>query len=82
MVIDLSDLAFCDSSGITAMLVARRLTVAAGATMALAAVPGRVARIFARAGLDQIFTIHATTADATATATATATDATASDDAG
>ena len=67
LVIDLSELTYCDSSGITALLVAQRLTTAAGAPMALAAVPSRVARTFKLAGLDQLFTIHPTTADATAT---------------
>ena len=66
LVIDLSGLTFCDSSGITAMLAAQRLAAAAEAPMALAAVPGRVTRTFKLAGLDQVFTVHATTAEATA----------------
>ena len=66
LVIDLGRLTFCDSSGITAMLVAQRLTTAAGAPMALAAVPGRVVRTLELAGLDQVFTIHPTAAGATA----------------
>lgn len=66
LVIDLSELTFCDSSGITAILAAQRLTATAGAPMALAAVPGRVTRTFKLAGLDQVFTIHPTTGDATA----------------
>lgn len=66
LVIDLRKLTFCDSSGITAMLVAQRLATAAGAPMALAAVPGRVARTLKLAGLDQVFTIHPTAAVATA----------------
>lgn len=66
LVIDLDGLTFCDSSGITAVLVARRLADAAGARLALAAVPGRVARTFELVGLDQVFTIHPTAAAATA----------------
>ena len=66
LIIDLSELTFCDSSGITAILVAYRLTSAAGAPMALAAVPSSVARTFKLVGLDQVFTIYPTTGDATA----------------
>lgn len=66
LVVDLGGLTFCDSSGITAMLVAQRLAVAADASLALAAVPDRIARTFKIAGLDQLFVIHPTTSDATA----------------
>lgn len=65
LVIDLAGLTFCDSSGITAMLVAQKLTAATGASLALAAVPGRVARTFKLAGLEQVFAIHSTAAEVT-----------------
>ncbi|MEU4543130.1 STAS domain-containing protein [Nonomuraea dietziae] len=58
LVIDLAGLRFCDSSGITALLAARQHALAAGADIALAAVPANTLRILAVIGLDQIFTIH------------------------
>ncbi|MER6303821.1 STAS domain-containing protein [Kitasatospora sp. NPDC001539] len=58
LVIDLSGLRFCDSSGITALLAARRHARAAGADMALAAVPTKTLRILTVVGLDRVFTIR------------------------
>ncbi|WP_030244071.1 STAS domain-containing protein [Streptomyces sp. NRRL S-350] len=58
LVIDLSDLDFCDSSGITALLAARRHAQAAGADLALAHVPSNTLRILAIVGLDRVFTIR------------------------
>ncbi|MER6401804.1 MULTISPECIES: STAS domain-containing protein [unclassified Kitasatospora] len=57
LVIDLSGVEFCDSSGITALLAARRHTQAAGAELTLTAVPENTLRILAITGLTQIFTI-------------------------
>ncbi|GAA2328119.1 STAS domain-containing protein [Streptomyces caniferus] len=63
LVLDLGRLDFCDSSGITALLVARNHAIAAQAEMALAAVPDNTARTLRVAGLDQVFTLlpHAET---------------------
>jgi anti-sigma B factor antagonist len=58
LVVDLGAVTFCDSSGITVLLAARHHALAARATIALAAVPARVSRIFGIAGLDQVFTPH------------------------
>lgn len=58
LVIDLSALEFCDSSGITALLAARRHAQAAGADVALAAVPAKTLRTLTIVGLDRVFTIH------------------------
>ncbi|GAA3475242.1 STAS domain-containing protein [Nonomuraea roseola] len=58
LVIDLAGLRFCDSSGITALLAARQHALAAGADIALAAVPANTLRILAVIGLDRVFTIH------------------------
>ncbi|MET9959984.1 STAS domain-containing protein [Streptomyces sp. NPDC006326] len=58
LVIDLSELQFCDSSGITALLAARQHALAAGADMALTAVPANTLRILAVVGLDRVFTIR------------------------
>lgn len=66
LVLDLGGLTFCDSSGITAMVVARAFAREAGAAIALAALPDRVARTFAIVGLAQVFTVHPTAAEAIA----------------
>ncbi|WP_329033865.1 STAS domain-containing protein [Streptomyces sp. NBC_00178] len=66
LVLDLADLAFCDSSGISALISARSQAVEHGARIALATVPAHTARILRIVGLDQVFAIHANVATATA----------------
>lgn len=58
LVIDLSGLEFCDSTGITALLAARQHAQAAGAGIVLAGVPANTLRVLAIVGLDQVFTIR------------------------
>ncbi|MEU2455337.1 STAS domain-containing protein [Streptomyces sp. NPDC012765] len=58
LVLDLSRIQFCDSSGITALIVARNHAVAAQAEIALVAVPDNTMRILRIVGLDRVFTIH------------------------
>ncbi|MEU9302540.1 STAS domain-containing protein [Streptomyces sp. NPDC048269] len=58
LVLDLSRMQFCDSSGITALIAARTHAVAAQADIALAAVPDNTIRILRIVGLDRVFTIH------------------------
>jgi anti-anti-sigma factor len=58
LVLDLAGMDFCDSSGLTALLVARDRAQAAGAGIALAAVPAPALRILRIVGLDQIFPLH------------------------
>ncbi|MHA6763966.1 STAS domain-containing protein [Streptacidiphilus sp. PAMC 29251] len=58
LVIDLSGLDFCDSTGITALLAARQYAQAAGADVILAAVPADTLRILTIVGLHHVFTIH------------------------
>ncbi|MCX5583293.1 STAS domain-containing protein [Streptomyces erythrochromogenes] len=58
LVLDLSRIRFCDSSGITALIVARNHAVAAQADIVLAAVPDNTIRILRIVGLDRVFTIH------------------------
>ncbi|WAX77439.1 STAS domain-containing protein [Streptomyces sp. KMM 9044] len=65
LVLDLAGLEFCDSSGITALLVARNLATEQSGGMALAAVPDNTARILHIAGLDRVFTLHPDTPTAT-----------------
>ncbi|GAA1532898.1 STAS domain-containing protein [Actinomadura kijaniata] len=57
LVLDLSGLEFCDSSGITALLAARQHVRAADAVIILAAVPSNLMRTLTLVGLDQVFTI-------------------------
>ncbi|QMU77186.1 STAS domain-containing protein [Streptacidiphilus sp. PB12-B1b] len=58
LTVDLSDLTFCDSSGITALIAARRHALAHGTELTLAHVPPRTMRVLNLLGLDQFFTIH------------------------
>ncbi|GGP91873.1 STAS domain-containing protein [Streptomyces melanogenes] len=60
LVIDLSGITVCDSSGITVLLAARNHALAARAGIALAAVPARVSRIIHIVGLDRVFPTYAT----------------------
>ncbi|PKV98571.1 STAS domain-containing protein [Nocardia fluminea] len=64
VVVELSGLEFCDSSGITALLAARNRATDAGAGIALAAVPPNLARIFKLIGLMMVFTNYPTVAEA------------------
>ncbi|WP_405694127.1 MULTISPECIES: STAS domain-containing protein [unclassified Streptomyces] len=57
LVLDLEGLDFCDSSGITAFIVARNHALAARADIALVSVPGSVLRILRVTGLDQVFSV-------------------------
>ncbi|MEU7649724.1 STAS domain-containing protein [Streptomyces huasconensis] len=58
LVLDLSGMDFCDSSGITALIAARHHAHAARADIALAAVPANTLRILRIVGLDRVFTLH------------------------
>lgn len=66
LILDLSGLTFCDSSGITAFIVARNKTIEAQAGIALAGTPGHIARVLRLVGLDQIFPLHPDTQTAAA----------------
>ncbi|MFB6677988.1 STAS domain-containing protein [Streptomyces sp. NPDC056390] len=55
LVVDLGGLTLCDSSGITALIAARNIALAAHSTIVLAAVPDLVSRILSIVGLDQVF---------------------------
>ncbi|MFC1405559.1 MULTISPECIES: STAS domain-containing protein [Streptacidiphilus] len=54
LTLDLSAVAFCDSSGITALIAAHRRALAQEADLVLADVPARVLRILRILGLDQV----------------------------
>ncbi|MFE6961555.1 STAS domain-containing protein [Streptomyces sp. NPDC057696] len=55
LVVDLGGLTLCDSSGITVLIAARNIALAAHSTIVLAAVPDLVSRILSIVGLDQVF---------------------------
>ena len=58
LVLDLTALGFCDSSGLTALLAARRHADASGSALALAGVPANVLRIFQLTGLEGLFDLY------------------------
>ncbi|WP_431894729.1 STAS domain-containing protein [Nonomuraea sp. bgisy101] len=60
LIIDLSGLTFCDSSGIAAFVAARNHATAADATIAMAAVPAQVARVLRLIGLDRVLSAYPT----------------------
>lgn len=64
LVLDLTRLKFCDSSGIATLIAARNVTVAAGAGIALAAVPPHLVRTLGLVGLAEIFPVYPTARDA------------------
>ncbi|MEU5957845.1 STAS domain-containing protein [Streptomyces sp. NPDC047525] len=66
LVLDLSGLEFCDSSGISVFLAARNLAIEQGGTVALAAIPANTARMLSIVGLDRVFTIYSDASTATA----------------
>lgn len=70
LILDLSELAFCDSSGITALLHAYDRAASAGVTPVIAGLAENVSRLFDLTGLSQVFTVYPTADDA-ATALAT-----------
>jgi anti-anti-sigma factor len=58
LVLDLSGMEFCDSSGLSALIAAHHHAQAAQADFALAAVPAHTLRMLRIVGLDQIFPVH------------------------
>ncbi|MFE9537354.1 STAS domain-containing protein [Streptomyces sp. NPDC006691] len=58
LLLDLAGLDFCDSSGISALIAARHHAQAAGADVALAAVPANTLRVLRIVGLDRVFTLY------------------------
>ncbi|HET9381287.1 MAG TPA: STAS domain-containing protein [Streptomyces sp.] len=58
LVLDLTGMECCDSSGITALLAARHHALVAHAGIELAGVPPRTLRVLRVVGLDQVFPIR------------------------
>ncbi|MFI0895765.1 STAS domain-containing protein [Streptomyces sp. NPDC020983] len=59
LVLDLGAMEFCDSSGITALIVARNHAQAARAHILLTAVPANTLRLLRVSGLDRVFRVEA-----------------------
>nr|WP_155074196.1 STAS domain-containing protein [Streptomyces taklimakanensis] len=60
VVIDLSELAYCDSTGITVLITAYHRARAAESRLLLAGVNPHLLRVFRTVGLDQVFTFQPT----------------------
>ncbi|GAA4811888.1 STAS domain-containing protein [Streptomyces ziwulingensis] len=58
VVVDLSGLTYCDSTGITVLITAYQRSRTTGSPLSLAGVNADQMRVFAIVGLDQVFTFH------------------------
>jgi len=58
LVLDLSGLEFCDSSGLSAFIAAQHRATDRGATLAVVNVPPAIRRLFRVTGLDQFFHVE------------------------
>ncbi|MEW9532425.1 STAS domain-containing protein [Microbispora sp. NPDC049125] len=67
LIIDLTDVSYCDSTGITVLVGAHRGTQAAGIPLALSGVDDNLRRILGIIGLESLFRIY-DTADSAAAA--------------
>ena len=65
LVVDLEEVQFCDSSGLSALLIADRAMREHGGSVVLAHVNKKVMDLMKITQLDRLFTIHGTVADAT-----------------
>ncbi|OEJ30264.1 STAS domain-containing protein [Streptomyces subrutilus] len=66
LVLDMSHVTFCDSSGLNTLLRLRRHAAAADGSLALAAVPAQPMRLLTVTGTDAVFTLYAGAAEALA----------------
>lgn len=66
LMLDLSGLTFFDSSGVTALIIARRTALAAGATIGVTDLSPMVSKIFRITGLDEVFPSYASAQEALA----------------
>jgi len=64
LILDLSAVQFCDSSGLSALLIADRTMRAHGGSVHLVRVSKKVMDLMKISQLDRVFTINATVADA------------------
>ncbi|MER6448156.1 STAS domain-containing protein [Streptomyces venezuelae] len=64
MLVDLTDLGFCDSTGLNVLLNTRLAAQQAGAVLELVGLRGPVARMFRITGADGVFPIHSDVVEA------------------
>jgi anti-sigma B factor antagonist len=64
LVIDLTDLTYCDSTGITVLVTAYQRAESAGGSFGLAGLNQELTRVFQIVGLDEVFTFHPTVDEA------------------
>ncbi|MFG2167347.1 STAS domain-containing protein [Micromonospora chersina] len=63
LLLDLTELTFCDSTGIAAFVRGDNLATAAGGWLRITGATGRVARVLAMTGLDDVLRYGADTVD-------------------
>ena len=68
VVVDLTDVSFCDSSGLAVFLHAHQLAQNYGKTLHVAGAQERVLRVLSMTEMDHLFTLHDTLAEALAAA--------------
>jgi anti-sigma B factor antagonist len=66
VVVDLSDVAFLDSTGLGALVEARAATGDAGGTLPIVCSQERILKLFTITGLDGVFSIHSSVDEALA----------------
>ncbi|MEU5310881.1 STAS domain-containing protein [Streptomyces sp. NPDC021562] len=59
VIADLSDLHYCDSTGMTVIITACRRAQAVGSSFAVAGLSPAMDQLFRMAGIDQLFPLHA-----------------------
>lgn len=64
LILDVSGVPFCDSSGLSALIMVHRWAGEAGGSLTLAAVPDRMTRLLQMSGVDQTIPIKATVREA------------------
>lgn len=69
LVLDLSQVGFCDSAGLSALIGLWHTAQAEGGALGLANVPDRLMRMLTLTGVDTVLPVHATTAEALTTMT-------------
>jgi anti-sigma B factor antagonist len=66
LIVDLSGVAFLDSTGLGALVEARAATSDAGGSLPIVCSQERILKLFTITGLDGVFTIHSSIGDAVA----------------
>ncbi|MEU6106410.1 STAS domain-containing protein [Streptomyces flaveolus] len=69
LVLDLSQVGFCDSAGLSALIGLWHAAQAAGGALGLANVPDRLMRMLTLTGVDTVLPVHATATEALTTMT-------------